>query len=177
VYGGPGNDRIGGGPGAAQRRRGGFGDHVHGGPGDDVSDGGPGRDKMSGGAGNDSQSGGAGNDLIFANQGADVSEGGDGNDVLWALARVDVTSPGDPNGDALSGGNGNDRFRVRDGEADRITCGNGNDVVIADQFDVITDATGADANGSCERVVRGSVPDSDSPEAREENQANDRKEG
>jgi len=30
-------------------------------------------------------------------------------------------------GDTLDGGNGDDRFRTRDGEVDRITCGPGND--------------------------------------------------
>ena len=35
--------------------------------------------------------------------------------------------PGDQVGDTLDGGTGNDRFRTRDGEVDRITCGDGND--------------------------------------------------
>ena len=30
-------------------------------------------------------------------------------------------------GDTLDGGTGNDVFRTRDGEVDRITCGDGND--------------------------------------------------
>ena len=81
--------------------------------------------------------------------------------MLWALARGDVAAPGDPIGDELTGGNGNDTFRVRDGEADKISCGDGNDTVHADQYDVIVDATPANANGSCERVVRNSTPDAD----------------
>ena len=113
---------------------------------------------MAGGSGNDAQDGGAGNDTIYANVGQDVSAGGEGNDNLWALARADVTpGPGgavDQVGDTLDGGNGNDTFHTRDGEVDRITCGAGNDTALLDQVDVITDATAAAPNGSCERVVR-----------------------
>ncbi|MFN2521583.1 MAG: hypothetical protein ABR525_11160, partial [Candidatus Limnocylindria bacterium] len=95
--------------------------------------------------------------------GVDQSFGGDGNDDLWALARGDVTTPGDPIGDALVGGNGNDTFHTADGEIDRITCGDGNnDRVIADVYDLITDATPTNVNGSCERVVRTTAqPDTD----------------
>ena len=55
---------------------------------------------------------------------------------------------------------------MRDGEVDRITCGDGNrDRVFADQFDVITDASASDATGSCESVTRG---DASSETARDE---------
>ena len=57
-------------------------------------------------------------------------------------------------GDTLDGGPGNDRFRTRDGEVDKITCGDGYDVAYLDTVDVITDATAANPNGSCERVIR-----------------------
>lgn len=133
-------------------------DLVHGGLGDDVSSGGQGRDLMAGGPGDDRQDGGTGNDVIFANRGVDESWGGAGDDVLWAMARKDVT-PG-PNGeldtvaDTLHGGPGDDRFRTRDGEADRIDCGDGQDVAFLDPVDVIADATPDDANGSCEVVHR-----------------------
>ena len=81
--------------------------------------------------------------MIFANLGVDTSSGGDGNDVLWAMARGDVApGPGvDQVGDTLDGGNGNDLFRTRDGEVDRITCGAGDDRALLDNVDVITDAT------------------------------------
>ena len=105
---------------------------------------------MSGGPGDDIQNGGDGNDLIFANVGVDTSFGGPGNDVLWALAKADVASIGDPVGDSLDGGDGDDVFRTRDGEVDKITCGPGNDKAILDNYDVITDA-GA---GQPERLVR-----------------------
>jgi hypothetical protein len=72
--------------------------------------------------------------------------------------KTDVT-PGpngevDQHGDTLDGGAGADTFHTRDGEVDRITCGDGNDRAILDTVDVITDATPANPNGSCERVIR-----------------------
>ena len=96
--------------------------------------------------------------------------------MLWALARGDVTAPSDPNGDELTGGNGDDTFRVRDGEADKVNCGAGTDTVQADQYDVIVDATASNANGSCERVVRNSTPDSESDESKTQSPKEDRKE-
>ena len=68
------------------------------------------------------------------------------------------------------GGNGNDVFRTRDGEVDRITCGDGNDRAFLDQVDVITDATAENPKGSCEKVER-KAPKAgdDKSEKREEN--------
>jgi Ca2+-binding RTX toxin-like protein len=134
---------------------------------------------MSGGKDDDTQNGGGGADLIFANRGVDTTFGGDGNDVLWAMHKDDVTAPGDTVADTLDGGAGNDRFRVRDGEADRIACGDGErDRVIADQYDVIVDATPEDSTGSCEQVVRRDAStESDSGERRTESPAEDRAEG
>ena len=74
--------------------------------------------------------------------------------MLRAAAPRDVHPGNDQVGDTLDGGAGNDRFRTRDGEVDRITCGPGNDRALLDQVDVITDATAANPNGSCEQVVR-----------------------
>ena len=71
---------------------------------------------------------------------------------------------------------GNDTFRVRDGEVDKIDCGEGRDVVRADQYDVIVDATPGNANGSCERVVRNSTPDSDAEEGKTQSPKEDGKE-
>ncbi len=117
-----------------------------------------------------------GNDRIYANLGMDQSFGGEGNDDLWALARGDVTVLGDPIGDALTGGPGRDTFHVRDGEVDRIDCGDGRDRVLADQYDVIVDATPANANGSCEVVLRSSVPAGDGKEGAYESPKDDAKE-
>jgi hypothetical protein len=151
LFGGTGNDTLAGGDAR---------DRIYGGAGDDKSSGGNGNDLMAGGTGNDVQDGGPGNDRIFANLGQDTSYGGDGNDDLWALARGDVqagvggSGSVDQTGDTLDGGNGDDRFHTRDGEVDRITCGPGNDVALLDNVDVITDATAANPNGSCEKVIR-----------------------
>jgi Ca2+-binding RTX toxin-like protein len=99
--------------------------------------------------------------VIFANRGRDHEDGGDGPDRLWALSRFDVESIGDPNGDELSGGNGNDRFRVRDGEVDLVHCGEGTDRVKADQFDQI--------DNDCEHVDRRDVTSLDQVDDGDEN--------
>jgi Ca2+-binding RTX toxin-like protein len=122
--------------------------------GNDTVNGGDGNDTLHGGWGNDVQHGGAGDDIIFANRGRDTSYGDDGNDQLWALARGDVHSRHDYRGDTLIGGNGNDTFRTRDGEGDRIDCGDGDDVAVLDWKDKIVDATSGNPNGSCEHVFR-----------------------
>jgi hypothetical protein len=116
---------------------------------------------MSGGRDDDVQSGGDGSDKIFANHGRDVSDGGGGHDVLWALSRKDVTAIGDLEGDELSGGEGHDRFRVRDGERDQVHCGGGRDRVLADQFDQV--------DADCERVLVKAISSLDQVEDREEN--------
>ncbi len=118
-------------------------------------------DRLKGSRGADRLKGNRGNDRLWGGHGADTLNGGEGNDVLRALERADVT-PG-PNGevdtvaDTLDGGNGNDLFRTRDGESDKITCGAGTDVALLDPVDVITDASPANLNGSCE-VVRRRAP-------------------
>ena len=145
LYAGPGNDTITGGNGS---------DRLHGGDGNDAADGGDGRDVLSGGKGDDVVHGGAGNDRIYANIGADTIYGDDGNDTLFALARIDVSNDGSATVDTVVGGAGNDKIHTRDGEADRIDCGDGKDQAFLDLEDVIVDATDANPNGSCERVVR-----------------------
>lgn len=141
-----GNDTING--GAAR-------DHLRGERGNDTINGDDGNDHMRGGNGDDTQNGGAGNDVIFAGLGVDTSNGGDGDDRLWGLARKDVEGVEGESADTLNGDAGNDVIRARDGEADQISCGDGdNDVAFLDEKDVITDATADNANGSCETVKR-----------------------
>ena len=60
----------------------------------------------------------------------------------------------DIQGDVLHGGEGNDTFKTRDGEADVIDCGPGVDTALLDFKDVISDATAQNPNGSCEVVNR-----------------------
>ncbi|MFY9469985.1 MAG: calcium-binding protein [Solirubrobacterales bacterium] len=129
-------------------------DRLWAGRGDDTVNGGDGNDKLHGGDGNDTQDGGPGDDTIYAGFGVDTSYGGEGNDRLWALARRDASGKDDTKVDTLDGGPGDDTFRARDGEADKITCGEGNDRAFLDKRDVITDATAENPNGSCESVKR-----------------------
>jgi Ca2+-binding RTX toxin-like protein len=113
-------------------------DLVFAGRGNDTVHAGLGPDLIVGGRDDDTLYGDDGRDRIFAQQGVDTEYGGEGADDLWAMARTDVT--GDPNepADTLDGGPGNDRFHVRDGEADHIVCGAGLDVVLADFKDVVS---------------------------------------
>ena len=154
VHGNEGNDRIWGGRGA---------DEIHGDVGDDRTWGADGADRswgdegndlMGGGFGNDQQYGGAGNDTIYAGRGRDETWGEAGDDTLWALARRDVHGRHDTRGDVLHGGEGNDTFKTRDGEADVVDCGPGVDTALLDHKDVIADATAQNPNGSCEVVNR-----------------------
>ena len=165
VFGGRGADRVIGGDGF---------DRLHGGADADRINGNGGRDLISGGSSNDVSRGNRGNDRIFANRGVDESFGGGGNDELSALARADVSGPGDVIADTLHGEEGDDDLRTRDGEADKVDCGAGNDIARLDQVDVITDATAGNPNGSCERVVRADPkPREDATENGTENPAED----
>ena len=67
--------------------------------------------------------------------------------------------PGEP-ADTVNGGRGHDRIYVRDGEPDRVTCGPGNDRVMADyRDDVAKDCERVDPKDEtmqeCARVRRG----------------------
>ena len=121
-------------------------DRIRAGRGNDGVEAGDGHDIVFSGWGDDTVNGGPGADLIFAQQGADTISGGPGPDRLWALAGVDVTKQAGEPADTLDGGFGNDRFYVRDGEADKVTCGPGFDRVRADYKDVVAN--------DCERLSR-----------------------
>ena len=127
-----------------------------GGGGNDTAFGESGPDRLLGGFGDDTLHGNGDNDVLRAGQGVDVLYGGFGNDFLRAGGPRDVhPGPGgDQVGDTLNGEGGDDRFRTRDGEVDRITCGDGFDRAVVDRVDVITDGSAQSPNGSCERVNR-----------------------
>jgi Ca2+-binding RTX toxin-like protein len=155
VTGGDGLDRIWGGRGA-DRLFGGLGDdRLWGGHGNDQSWGEDGNDLMGGAAGNDRQWGGAGNDTIYAARGNDETWGEAGDDQLWAMARVDVRGRNDTRGDVLHGGEGNDTFRVRDGEADVVDCGPGVDTVYADFKDVLANPAECEVVNRARRAKKG----------------------
>jgi Ca2+-binding RTX toxin-like protein len=103
-----------------------------------------GDDKLSGFDLDDTIDGGAGNDAIEGGYGHDTITGGPGRDVI----------NGDANGSTCHwiqcrSPYGNDRIDARDGEADDITCGVGEDVVEADPADTVAP--------DCETVRRGGV--------------------
>jgi Ca2+-binding RTX toxin-like protein len=102
-------------------------DVVTGGSRDETIDGGPGDDRLEGGFGNDTIAGGPGRDVINAEMGA--SQCG----ILQSC-----TLPF-----------GNDTIDVRDGEADQVSCGIGQDKVAADPVDTI--------DPDCEVVDRAGV--------------------
>ncbi|HET7444625.1 MAG TPA: hypothetical protein VFJ57_08205 [Solirubrobacterales bacterium] len=79
-------------------------------------DGGPNR--VVGTVGGDRISGGPGRDRLLGEGGEDCIDGGAGRD-------------------RLSGGSGDDLIRSRDGVADVVDCGDGDDVVLADAKDVV----------------------------------------
>ena len=108
-------------------------------------------------------SGLGGNDVLRGSNGADTIDGGAGDDDIDA-GYGDDTITGGPGRDRISadlrsGGCGplwcdlpfgNDTIYARDGEADSISCGSGQDTVYADAVDVVA--------GDCEQVIRGSAP-------------------
>jgi Ca2+-binding RTX toxin-like protein len=107
-------------------------DELRAGDGADRIDGGPGADRLDGGFGDDTIVGGPGGDQISA----DLAGGDCG--PLWCKYPY-----------------GNDVVDARDGEADSVTCGAGEDRVVADAADTVA--------GDCEQVDRGSAPDGAGP--------------
>ncbi len=91
-------------------------DTIAGGQGNDAIDGGGGADQLLGGLADDTIGGGPGDDLL---------NGGEGNDVLGA-------------------GDGNDTLQTSDGWSDTVGCGTGEDTVVADQLDTLTDCEKVD---------------------------------
>ena len=87
-------------------------------------------------------SGRLGNDRITTAGADDTIFGGEGNDVLEPGAGADV----------VQGETGDDELRVRDGVADQVTCGDGNDLVESDDRDAVP------AEAGCERVNGAATP-------------------
>lgn len=129
-------------------------DYVNGSPGADLVDGGADFDFVLGDAGPDYLIGGGdidylfgagGDDIIDGGPGADLLEGDNGDDTLLGGAGDDELKGGGGS-DVMDGSGGDDLLRGRDGEADSMTCGPGNDVARID-------AGGLDAvHRSCERA-------------------------
>ncbi len=141
-------------------------DLINAGAGDDELDGGPGADALNGGEGSDSVAyagsapvevslDGAANDGAGEgdNVGADVEDifGADGPDKLNGSAGVNTIDGGGGDDrivggggeDTLFGGGGDDIIDARDDQADRVECGDGNDVATLDRNDIVA--------GDCEQ--------------------------
>jgi hypothetical protein len=129
-------------------------DSLHGQNGDDSIDGGDGNDTLFGNEGDDTLSGGAGNDALQGSNGNDVAQGGAGDDAIQGGLGDDTLSGGAGN-DSLFGGWGNDIINgVQDDSAtqgitdiddsDFLNGGDGDDVIIAGNDDIVTPGDGAD---------------------------------
>lgn len=93
---------------------------------------------------------GSGADSVSAGGASDELSGGEGNDTLDGGGGDDVIS-GDQGVDSLAGGPGADGITTRDGEPDRVVCGDGADTVDADTLDTVA--------ADCESVTRtGTAP-------------------
>lgn len=109
-----------------------------------------GNDRIDGGGGNDRVFGNSGNDRLFGGSGADRVEGYSGDDIVNGGGGKDVVYGDSDKCDSWSCQGGADSISVRDGETDRVACGVGADVVVADRRDVIA----RDGFMRCERVRR-----------------------
>lgn len=119
-------------------------DDLHGGFGDDQIQGGDdadniwghmGNDTLSGNEGDDTLTGGAGSDTLFGNDGDDGLHGNDGNDSFVGGAGEDV----------LFGGNGDDHVEGgSDTVRDFLNGGQGDELLIAQEADVLTGGDGSD---------------------------------
>ena len=153
IVGGLGRDRMSGNLGADRLRGGasgdrlvgGFGnDRLHGQSGSDRINGERGRDRINGGSSRDVISAGSSGDRVAGSQGGDRINGNSGNDLIKGNSGRDRIK-GSSGRDRLYGGSGGDRIDARDGRRDRVNCGSGRDIVIADRRDRVA--------RNCERVI------------------------
>jgi hypothetical protein len=95
---------------------------------DDTIDGGAGRDHVEGGMGNDTVVGGPGQDVIYGDATSSY--------CTWYSCKIPF---------------GNDTVDARDGEADQVDCGIGEDTATVDKIDTVVNCEkviGADSNGT-----------------------------
>ncbi len=136
--------------------------------GDDVVRGGTGNDSLSGGDGEDTLDGGVGEDFLYGDFGDDLVEGGDGNDAIG----------GGPGQDTILGGDGDDQlfgienvivgqdleealedlFQDREGGADILDGGTGDDLIVLADEDVGTGGEGADLFGAGTYIDEAQAP-------------------
>jgi WD40-like Beta Propeller Repeat/RTX calcium-binding nonapeptide repeat (4 copies) len=92
-------------------------------------------DYIPGGGGDDVLLGRGGHDTILGGKGDDRISGGDGNDYIDAGLGLD----------RIDGGPGSDTIFVADGKRDVVDCGEGNDRVVSDAIDMLTNCESASA--------------------------------
>ena len=93
-----------------------------------------GADDLRAGSGRETIDGGAGDDRIEGGWNHDVLTGGPGKDVIYG----DSTSGNcGGNGQSCTIPFGNDTINARDGEADQVDCGAGNDRAVVDALDTV----------------------------------------
>lgn len=144
IFGGAGNDDIGGGDGSNLIYGGDGDDELYGGMGNDQIHGGAGNDIIEGYDGDDFLSGGDGNDEISASDGNNVIDGGDGDDILDGGSGADLILGGAGN-DSVEGGMGDDCIDGGDGD-DVIKGQAGSDVILGGAGnDLIEGGDGCDA--------------------------------
>jgi uncharacterized delta-60 repeat protein len=134
-----GNDSITGGAGDDHIRAGNGDNLVFAGDGDDYVRSGAGRDTLWGEIGYDEIRAGDGDDYINAGAGKDRLFGQQGNDVIYAGRNNDALDGG-PGRDLLKGGDGDDKLWDRDGFADSVFGGLGDDLgSFDDAEDILTE--------------------------------------
>ncbi len=118
-------------------------------------DGRGGADDLRAGSGRETIDGGAGDDRIEGGWNHDVLTGGPGKDVIYG----DSTS-GNCGGNAQSCTIpfGNDTINARDGEADQVDCGAGNDRAVVDALDTVAANCETVEGGGCGCTGPGTKP-------------------
>ncbi|MGZ8793944.1 MAG: hypothetical protein ACXW0F_04815 [Gaiellaceae bacterium] len=118
-------------------------------------------ENLTGGSAGDALFGTGGPNKLIGNGGSDELTGFAGADALVGGAGLDTIDAGD-DADSISSGADVDTIRARDGVFDTISCGDGNDTVIADLADFFSDPLGfvRNKNGrDCESITTFAVDD------------------
>ena len=125
-----------------------------------------GDDTLLAGVGRQTLDGGAGNDTIEGGFGDDVLTGGAGRDVIAA----DFTGSQCGWLQSCTVPHGNDTINARDGEADSIDCGVGEDKAIVDKVDTVSECETVDVAGGQQQNdnqnQNGGPQTNDGPQAR-----------
>jgi len=140
---------------------------VNAGSGNDNVSGQQGTDNLNGLTGDDDLDGLGGNDTLNGRDGADELRGWRGNDTINGDNGNDTIIgdheelPTQVGADDLRGGPGNDEILSKEADEaasvkDTVTCGTGQDFVIADLQDTVS-ATSDPGGGTCEEVDRSPV--------------------